>query len=267
MGRTGVWRVRWIATLALLAWPPASPAAASTDDMRPHYQAVQSGTAGAETVRAIRRSMAAGDPQAVEVLAWMHVHGRGVPRHLCTALALYLRADELGVAKARANAVAVQQRLRAPCRIARRLAGRLIAPAAPPARVPKELARLLDETGRRVGLEPALLYAVAQVESGFRPRVVSSAGARGVMQIMPATAREVFGVDPARLFDAQTNIALGGRFLADLIARYGALDPALSHYYSGRAVETPSGWAPHPIARDYVARVRAALAAHRAAGR
>jgi soluble lytic murein transglycosylase-like protein len=253
-----------IGWLVLLA--PLAAAASQSDDMRAHYRALQAERQTPATVRAIQRAAGAGDPQAVEVLAWMYVQGRGVSQHLCTALHLYLHADMLGVARARANARLISDSLRRPCRLARGLARRLDEAPAAPVRVPEAIAVLLDREARRTGLEPALLYAVAKVESDFRPQVVSSAGARGVMQIMPATARGVFGVDPDRLFDAATNIQLGARFLAKLIDRYGGVAPALSHYYSGRVRETAGGYAPHPIALAYVARVRDARDSYRAAG-
>ena len=86
-------------------------------------------------------------------------------------------------------------------------------------------------------VSPSLALAVAEVESGFRPQVVSHKGAIGVMQIMPATSRQVFGVNPNRLYQPDLNIRLGIQFLDDLIATYdGRVEIALSHYNGGSAV-------------------------------
>ena len=62
------------------------------------------------------------------------------------------------------------------------------------------------------GVDPALALAVAHIESNFNPEAISHKGARGVMQIMPRTARDEFGVNPALLFDPKTNIRTGGSY-------------------------------------------------------
>jgi soluble lytic murein transglycosylase-like protein len=62
---------------------------------------------------------------------------------------------------------------------------------------------------KRSGLEPSLVLGLVQVESGFRKFVVSSAGARGYMQVMPFWARLIGDGDPSRLFHMQTNLRFG----------------------------------------------------------
>jgi len=100
---------------------------------------------------------------------------------------------------------------------------------------------LVDEANRQ-SIDPALALAIAKVESDFNPRALSYAGAKGIMQIMPATAKGVFGISPDRLFDAKTNIELGIRFIKKLLARYDQrTDIALSHYNGGSAVQNKSG--------------------------
>jgi len=97
---------------------------------------------------------------------------------------------------------------------------------------------------RRNGLDPALVAAVIQVESHFDPFAVSSVGARGLMQLMPPTARWLLekGSDPARirpshLFNPVLNIELGTRFLAQLMNRFdGDLTRALIAYNAGPSV-------------------------------
>ncbi len=62
---------------------------------------------------------------------------------------------------------------------------------------------------KRAGLEPALVLGLIQVESGFRKYAISSAGARGYMQVMPFWARLIGDGDAARLFHMQTNLRFG----------------------------------------------------------
>jgi soluble lytic murein transglycosylase-like protein len=97
---------------------------------------------------------------------------------------------------------------------------------------------------RRNGLDPALVAAVIHVESRFDPFAVSQAGARGLMQIMPPTARWILekGAEPTRirpvhLFNPILNIELGTTYLAQLMARFdGDLTRALIAYNAGPAV-------------------------------
>jgi soluble lytic murein transglycosylase len=70
-------------------------------------------------------------------------------------------------------------------------------------------------------IDPALVFAVMRQESAFNPRAVSSAGARGLMQLMPDTAEEVAGAtlayDPSKLFDPRVNIAIAQRYMTRLL--------------------------------------------------
>ena len=86
-------------------------------------------------------------------------------------------------------------------------------------------------------VQPELVRAVIVVESGFNPRAISRRGAIGLMQLLPTTARH-YGAFNA--FDPEQNIYAGARYLADLIARYGAnkLELVLAAYNAGEdAVE------------------------------
>ena len=99
---------------------------------------------------------------------------------------------------------------------------------------------------------PALAMAVAKVESNFQAHVKSSAGARGVMQIMPTTARGEFGVGAKRLWDPKVNIHLGVKYLEQLYRQYdNRWDMALSHYNGG----TIKNGRPHSYTRKYVSDV------------
>src|SRR5262245_16043421 len=122
------------------------------------------------------------------------------------------------------------------------------------ARNETELERLARETAERHGLDPDLVMAVVSVESGFQPRAVSPKGARGLMQLMPPTAKEL-GVRDA--FDPAANLDGGSRHLSALLARYnGDLNKALAAYNAGQgAVDRHQGVPPYRETRDYVRKV------------
>jgi soluble lytic murein transglycosylase-like protein len=87
----------------------------------------------------------------------------------------------------------------------------------------------------RAGLEPALVLGVAQVESGFRKYAISSAGARGYMQVMPFWARLIGNGDSARLFHMQTNLRFGCVILRHYLnLERGDLFLALGRYNGSR---------------------------------
>jgi soluble lytic murein transglycosylase-like protein len=120
---------------------------------------------------------------------------------------------------------------------------------------------MFREAAERHSLSPALVEAVARVESGFNPRALSHKGARGLMQVIPATGRR-FGVRSAdKLFEPEHNIAAGTAYLAWLSKRYrGKLDFVIAAYNAGEgAVDNHGGIPPYRETRDYVKRVKAAL--------
>jgi soluble lytic murein transglycosylase-like protein len=119
---------------------------------------------------------------------------------------------------------------------------------------------LIHQAALTHSLSPALVEAVARVESGLNPRAVSPKGARGLLQLMPATARR-FGVRTDRLFEPEHNLAAGAAYLAWLMERYDDnLDFALAAYNAGEgAVDDYGGIPPYRETQDYVRRVRAAL--------
>jgi soluble lytic murein transglycosylase-like protein len=121
--------------------------------------------------------------------------------------------------------------------------------------------RAITSAAVRHGLDPALLRAVAQVESGLRSDAVSPAGALGIMQLMPPTA-ESLGVDNP--FDAESNLEGGARLLRGLIDRFdGDLARALAAYNAGPgAVLRHGGIPPYPETRRFVSRVFDLLAAY-----
>lgn len=105
---------------------------------------------------------------------------------------------------------------------------------------PLRYASAIAANARRTGLDPHLVAAVVNVESGFDPEVVSSRGAIGLMQVMPATAREVARdagirekVSVETLKVPETNLMIGTRYLRTLVRRYGAEDVGLAAYNAG----------------------------------
>ena len=123
---------------------------------------------------------------------------------------------------------------------------------------------IVEEAMKTSNVAPSVALAVAEVESGFRSHVVSSAGAIGVMQIMPRTGRDVFGLSRDDLFEPKTNIRAGVTFLDQLIDRYeGRIDLALSHYNGGSRVTAGPQPKIIPATRGYVIKVLAAARVYR----
>ena len=81
-----------------------------------------------------------------------------------------------------------------------------------------EVRRLVVEEALNSNVPPSLAMAVAKIESNFQSQALSPAGARGVMQIMPATAMGEYGVGAEELWDARLNVQLGIDFLGRLIS-------------------------------------------------
>jgi len=115
--------------------------------------------------------------------------------------------------------------------------------------------RLVQEAANRHNVDPALVRAVIQTESGWNPSAVSRRGAVGLMQLHPVTAQR-FGVDD--VFNPQQNVDAGVRYLKRLLQRYkGNLDLALAAYNAGEgAVDRHGGVPPFRETRDYVQKVQ-----------
>ena len=116
---------------------------------------------------------------------------------------------------------------------------------------------IFDEASRTYGVSKSLLLAVAKQESNFDPNSVSHAGAQGIMQLMPGTAKTL-GVKNA--FDPYENIMGGAKLLRDNIRSFGSVPLALAAYNAGPgAVKKYGGVPPYKETQDYVKKIMADL--------
>ncbi|HSP33838.1 MAG TPA: lytic transglycosylase domain-containing protein [Thermoanaerobaculia bacterium] len=122
--------------------------------------------------------------------------------------------------------------------------------------LPPYISAIIADAARAHGLDPRLVAAVANRESGWDAKAVSSVGASGLMQLMPQTARFLGVVD---VFDARQNVFAGAHYLRTLLDAFnGDLDLALAAYNAGPgAVQKYNGVPPYRETRAYVAAVRA----------
>ncbi|MFW3170468.1 transglycosylase SLT domain-containing protein [Geodermatophilus sp. CPCC 206100] len=121
-------------------------------------------------------------------------------------------------------------------------------------------ADLFTAAGARHAVDPALLAAVASQESGFNASAVSSAGAQGLMQFMPATARGlgVNALDPASAIDG------AARYLSQLSGQFGSTELALAAYNAGPGtVRRHDGIPPYPETQNYVRAVMSKAESYR----
>jgi soluble lytic murein transglycosylase-like protein len=112
----------------------------------------------------------------------------------------------------------------------------------------------IQQAAAKYNLAPQLIRSVIRAESNFQVDAVSPAGAKGLMQLMPETAREL-GV--ANVFDIQQNIDGGARYLRQMLDRFGGdMKRALAAYNAGPgAVDQFNGDVPYAETRQYVKRV------------
>lgn len=138
---------------------------------------------------------------------------------------------------------------------------RIIAnPQAHAAGIPMQYAAKIAELSERFDLSPALLEAVVWQESRWREGAVSPAGARGLAQLMPGTARDL-GVDPD---DPMQNLEGGARYLREQLDRFdGDLEKALAAYNAGPGRVERAGGVPNiRETKHYVAAILGRLANH-----
>jgi soluble lytic murein transglycosylase-like protein len=115
---------------------------------------------------------------------------------------------------------------------------------------------IIAAAARRYEVDPQLVNAVINQESGFQPNAVSKAGAMGLMQLMPETAKSLGVRDP---FDPEQNVEGGTALLRGLLDRYhGQLDLALAAFNAGTgAVDKYGGVPPFAETQNYVRNIMA----------
>ena len=115
----------------------------------------------------------------------------------------------------------------------------------------EDIDHLIETYSEKNGLDSAFVKAVIKQESGFQPKVTSSCGAMGLMQLMPATANSM-GVKDA--YDPEQNIAGGTKYLKGLLDRFGGdKSLALAAYNAGpNAVAKYNGIPPYKETQNYV---------------
>jgi soluble lytic murein transglycosylase-like protein len=110
----------------------------------------------------------------------------------------------------------------------------------------------IEQYSRQYGVDPVLVRAVIQVESNFNPKCVSNKGARGLMQLMPGTAKQ-YGVK--QMHDPEDNIRGGIKYLAYLLEMFDDLPHVLAAYNAGEgAVQRYGGIPPYEETSTYVKR-------------
>jgi soluble lytic murein transglycosylase-like protein len=109
---------------------------------------------------------------------------------------------------------------------------------------------IIEEASLKTGLPPELIDAVIRTESGYRPQAVSKAGAQGLMQLMPKTARGLGVDDP---LDPRQNVLGGSKYLRQMLDKFGRVSLALAAYNAGpHAVKKYKGVPPYKETQAYV---------------
>jgi hypothetical protein len=118
--------------------------------------------------------------------------------------------------------------------------------------IPEPFRELVTATAARHGVDARVVSALIEVESAYHSRAVSPKGARGLMQLMPATGRQYGALD---LFDPKVNVEAGVQHLKKLLSRYD-LPLALAAYNAGEAaVNRFGGIPPFRETQNYVTRI------------
>src|SRR5256885_4189729 len=127
-----------------------------------------------------------------------------------------------------------------------------------PSDIPKsgdcDLDWIIFRAGEREGVDPRFIHAVIKQESRYHPNALSPVGARGLMQLMPATAKRFGNTDPN---DKTSNVEAGTKYLAWLLKRFnGDVSLALAGYNAGEgAVDKYKGVPPYKETENYVKKI------------
>jgi soluble lytic murein transglycosylase-like protein len=120
-----------------------------------------------------------------------------------------------------------------------------------PCPFPTALRRAFVVAADDAEIPPAMLWAVAKVESNLSADVESSAGARGLLQVMPATGRSL----DLNIDEPSSNVLAGARYLRQMLDRFHSSDLALAAYNAGPTAVTVAGGAPSDGVQRYVSNV------------
>ncbi|MDI9641605.1 lytic transglycosylase domain-containing protein [Kamptonema cortianum] len=120
--------------------------------------------------------------------------------------------------------------------------------------VGSDIRSLAAQAAAKFGLDPKLFEALVQQESGFNPKAVSSAGAMGLTQLMPKTAKSLGVTDP---FDPVQNLEGGAKYLSQMLKEFGGDKRlALAAYNAGPgAVRRAGGIPPYAETQNYVKKI------------
>jgi len=206
-----------------------------------------------KAVKLFCKSARKGDTDAKFELGQMYAFGQGVRRDWDLAAAWYYQAAKGESRKAqtmlRVLKVENKPKRKAFCPLG---AGTRIASRRHPAS--GEIARMVRSMAPKYQLDPNLVLAVIETESGFNPKALSPKNAQGLMQLIPATASR-FGVDD--VWDPKQNLRGGMAYLRWLLDHFdGDVELALAGYNAGeKAVERHGGIPPYAETQDYVKRI------------
>jgi soluble lytic murein transglycosylase-like protein len=120
-----------------------------------------------------------------------------------------------------------------------------------PCPFPTTLRPAFEAASADASVPPAMLWAVAKVESNLHADVESAAGARGLLQVMPATASAL----DLKIDEPSSNVLAGARYLRQMLDRFHSTDLALAAYNAGPTAVTAAGGAPSIDVQRYVSNV------------
>jgi soluble lytic murein transglycosylase-like protein len=116
---------------------------------------------------------------------------------------------------------------------------------------PTSLRSAFEAASADASIPPAMLWAVAKVESNLHPEAESAAGARGLLQVMPATGTALnLNID-----EPTSNVLAGARYLRQMLDRFHSSDLALAAYNAGPTAVTVAGGAPSIEVQRYISNV------------